>query len=155
MTNTTAITTNIWLCLGAIGSFSVSALHVYVIAKGAEAYRYFGAGEDFARGAEAGAWFPALATSGIVVIFAVLGVYALAGAGILRGLSQIQFPQMRLVILGTGIVYTLRGLLLFAELAMSLNIFSWRDGVRSQDPYFSAVSLALGIVHLVGWRMLK
>jgi hypothetical protein len=140
---------NIWLIIGAGGSFLVSGLHIYVVAVGAAAYRYFGAGEKFARAAEAGSWLPALVTLGIVLVFAILGVYALSGAKLMPKL-----PQMRYVILGTGIVYTLRGLVLIFELGVAMNVFAWRDGIRAQDPIFSAVSLSLGVVHLIGWRLL-
>jgi hypothetical protein len=139
-----------WLLLGAAGSFLVSALHIFVIAQGAWAYRYFGAGEEFARASEAGQMLPAIVTLIIVIIFAILGVYALAGAGVVRVL-----PYLRAVVLFTGVCYTLRGLVLFAELAAQLNIFAWRDGVRPQDPVFSGVSLLLGVVHLVGWYFLR
>jgi hypothetical protein len=141
---------NYWLLAGAMGSFLVSALHIYVIAQGAWAYRYFGAGEKFARASEAGRMFPALETSIIVVIFALLGVYALSGAGVVRVL-----PHLRAVVLFTGACYTLRGLVLFVELASRLNIFVWRDGVRPQDPLFSGVSLFLGVLHLIGWYLLR
>ncbi len=141
---------NIWLVIGAGGSFFVAVLHVFVIIKGAEAYRYFGAGEEFARASDAGLLFPAIATSVIVLIFTVLGVYALSGAGVVRAL-----PFFRAVILFTGIVYTLRGLALVVELSAALNLFAWRDGIRAQDPYFSLVSLCLGLIHLWGWRMLR
>jgi hypothetical protein len=141
---------NYWLLAGAAGSFLVSALHIFVIAEGAWAYRYFGAGEEFARASETGQMFPAIATSVIVVIFALLGVFALSGAGVVRAL-----PYLRAVVLFAGVCYTLRGLVLFVELASQLNIFTWRDGVRPQDPVFSGVSLLLGVLHLVGWYFLR
>lgn len=141
---------NIWLVCGAMASFLVAALHIYIIIAGAPGYRYFGAGEEFAQAAETGKYFPAIVTSGIVIMFVVFGVFALAGAGVIQ-----ELPLMRYIILLVGIGYTLRGFVLFVELAASLNIFAWREGVRPQDPIFSAVSLLFGVVHLLGWWTLR
>lgn len=141
---------NSWLITGALCSFLVAALHIGVIIGGAPAYRYFGAGEEFARAQERGSYRPALITSGIVVVFAVLGVYALSAAGSIRLL-----PRANYVVLATGIVYTLRGLAVFLELGITLNLFAWRDGIRPQDPWFSAASLLFGIIHILGWYQTK
>jgi hypothetical protein len=138
------------LLAGAVGSFLVSLLHIFIIAQGAWAYRYFGAGEEFARAREAGRMFPAIVTFLIVVIFAVLGVFALSGAGMVKTL-----PYMQGVVLFAGFCYTLRGLLVFVELASTWNLFVWRDGVRPQDPVFSGVSLLFGVLHLLGWYFLR
>ena len=65
-----------WLLAAGIGSLSVAVLHVVIIFIGAEAYRYFGAGEEMATGAEQGSTIPELITIGIVFVFIVFGLYA-------------------------------------------------------------------------------
>ncbi|HWN41645.1 MAG TPA: hypothetical protein VNW71_05455, partial [Thermoanaerobaculia bacterium] len=52
-------------------SVAIAALHVEIVFFGAPAYRYFGAGEDMARQAEAGSFVPAAMTLAIAAVFAV------------------------------------------------------------------------------------
>ncbi|MBC7983974.1 MAG: hypothetical protein H7Y02_08975 [Candidatus Obscuribacterales bacterium] len=53
---------NKFLIVGAALSAVAAMLHVGIIFVGAPWYRFFGAGEDMARKAEAGSWYPALIT---------------------------------------------------------------------------------------------
>jgi len=61
------------LCVAALLSFLVAALHVGIIAAGASAYRYFGAGESMARLAEQGSALPAVVTAGATALFVLAG----------------------------------------------------------------------------------
>lgn len=129
-----------WLLLAAAGSFAVALLHAVIIGIGAPAYRYFGAG-DLAPLAEQGSPMPALITSFLVVLFAVWGAYALSGAGVIRRL-----PLLRVGLILIAAIYTLRGLLLIPEL-----IQLGRGALAApRMAVFSAVSLAIGILHIAG-----
>jgi hypothetical protein len=124
------------LLAGAAGSFAVAALHVAIVAIGAPAYRFFGAGERMARDAAAGSLAPPALTVGLVAVFAVWGCYALAGAGGIRHL-----PWLRLGLATIAAIYTLRGLILVPQLVM---------GASERDLAFSAVALAIGAAHVAG-----
>lgn len=129
-----------WLLLAAAGSFAVALLHAVIIFVGPSAYRYFGAG-DLAPLAEQGSAMPALITFCLVILFAVWGVYALSGAGVVRRL-----PLLRVALILIAAIYTLRGLLLIPELVQL-----GRGGLAEpRMAVFSAVSLAIGILHIAG-----
>lgn len=127
-------------------SLAVAALHVVIIFFGAPAYRYFGAGEEMARKAEAGSFIPAAMTLFIAVVFAVFSLYAFAGAGRLRRL-----PLLRTGLVVIAAIYTLRGLGLFLELAGYLQ---GSPAVPPRYLAFSAVSLTIGILYSLGTALL-
>ena len=132
---------NTLLLLGAAGSWAVSVLHLWIAWKGAPAYRFFGAGEEMARAAEKGSPVPAVVTLGIALVFAVFGWYALAAAGIASAL-----PFQTAALWGIGGIFTLRGLVVLIEVVM---IWQGRQ-IPPQNPWFSLVSLSIGLVHLLG-----
>lgn len=138
-----------WLTLGAGLSFGVALLHVAIIVIGAPGYLYFGA-VDLARLAAHGSFLPALLTLGLAAIFAGFGFYALSGAGLVRRL-----PLLTLGLIFVGSLYTLRGLVLVLDL---LRLARGADYPLRQT-LFSATSLAIGLVYLVGtarrWGYLK
>jgi hypothetical protein len=128
-----------WLLAGAAASFALVLLHLGVIVVGAPAYAYFLAGERMVALAEARSLIPTLVTGALAFVFAVFGAYALAGAGFFR------LPATRVLVAAFGCVYTLRGLLIIPEAVM----------VRFMDRptralFFAAVSLLIGVIHLVG-----
>jgi hypothetical protein len=130
-----------WLGAAAIGSFVVAVLHLVVIFIGAPGYAYLGAG-DLAPLAARGSPVPALLTLALAGMFALFGAYALSGAGRIRRL-----PVLRVALLAIGAVYTLRGMPLPLEayaLARGVAPFPARYAV------FSAASLAIGLLYLVG-----
>jgi hypothetical protein len=140
---------NIPLTLASLGSFIVACVHIIVILRGADAYRYFGAGEQIAQMAERGSPLPAILTAVLVCIFLLWAYYPLTALGVSEPLP---FLQPALILIGS--IYTLRGLLLVVELAARMSIITWRADVRPQDPWFSAISLSLGIFYLWGvWLM--
>ena len=132
---------NTLLLMGAVGSFVVSVLHLWIAWKGAPAYRYFGAGEEMAKAAERGSPIPAVVTLGIALVFAVFGWYALAAAGL-----TITLPFQTAVLWGIGAIFTLRGLVVLVELVM----LGQGKRIPAQNPWFSLVSLSIGLVHLLG-----
>lgn len=118
----------------------MALLHVAIIFVGPAGYRYFGAG-DLAPLAEQGSAVPALITSLLVALFAAWGAYALSGAGVLRPL-----PLLRVALVLIAAIYTLRGLAVIPEL-----ILLARGGLTApRMAVFSAVSLAIGLLHIAG-----
>ena len=128
-----------WLVAGAWLSFAASALHIGCILGGPDWYRFFGAGEDMARAAERGEWFPALLTLGIAAVLALWGAFALSGAG-----RIVRLPLTTFCLVGITAVYLLRGLILIPialrrpELVDAFALWS------------SLIVLAYGLVHAVG-----
>jgi len=135
-----ALTSAGWL------SASVAALHVVIIFFGAAAYRYFGAGEDMARQAEAGSAMPAVLTLALATIFAVFALYAFAGAGRLR-----RPPLLRTGLVAIAAIYTLRGLALIPEL---VQFARGSATVMPRQLVFSTVSLTIGLLYLAGTALL-
>jgi hypothetical protein len=134
-----------WLLAGAAASFALVVLHLAVIVVGAPAYAYFLAGQRMVDLAEARSLAPTAVTGAIAFVFAVFGLYGLAGAGCFA------LPATRVLVAAIGCIYTLRGLLIVPEAVM----------VRFLDRptralFFAAISLAIGLVHLIGvarrWR---
>jgi hypothetical protein len=59
-----------------------SLLHIACIFGGPDWYRFFGAGEQFARAAERGSLVPPVMTLGIAIVLAVWALYAFGAAGV-------------------------------------------------------------------------
>ena len=142
---------NQWLKTGGILSFAVALLHLVIVFVGAPAYRYFGAGEEMAAAAESGSAFPAVLTLVLAVVFAVWGLYALSGAGIIRRL-----PLLKIALILIGAVYTLRGIAVFQQIFQTATASA---KVEPRDIVFSLVSLGIGLAYLIGtaanWRSLR
>jgi hypothetical protein len=128
-----------WLVAGAAASFALVVLHVGVVVVGAPAYAYFLAGRLMVDLAEAQALTPTLVTGTLAFVFLVFGLYALAGAGFLR------LPATRVLVAAIGCIYTLRGLLIVPEAIM----VHFLDR-PTRALFFAAVSLVIGVVHLIG-----
>lgn len=130
---------NILLVVGAALSAVAAVLHLCVIAGGAPWYRFFGAGEEMARAAEAGRLFPAVVTFAIALVLALWAVYALSGAGAIR-----QLPWTKPALMAITSVYLARGLAV-------VPLLTW---MRSESTPFlvwsSVICLGYGLVHLVG-----
>ena len=128
-----------WLLAGAAASFALVVLHLGVIVIGAPAYAFFLAGDRMVDMAQAHSLVPTLVTGAVAFVFAVFGSYALAGAGLL------ELPATRVLVAAIGCVYTLRGLLIVPE---ALMVHFLDRPTRAL--FFAAVSLAIGVIHLVG-----
>ena len=130
-----------WLIAGAALSAIAALLHLACIVFGAAWYRFFGAGEQMARMAEAGSWQPAIVTAIIAGILLTWSAYALSGAGVLGRL-----PFLRTALCAITAVYLVRGLAGFAmPLLMpgrTATFWLWS----------SAICLGIGLVHLIGMR---
>jgi len=133
---------NGWLIAGGSLSALASLLHVAVVAGGPDWYRFFGAGEAMAQGAERGSLVPPLLTLGIALVLGVWSAYAFAGAGLLRRL-----PLMRTALVAITAVYLLRGLALLPTLILR------PDLVDSFALWSSLIVLIYGATHVVGtWK---
>jgi len=132
-------------------SVCVAGLHVAILFLGGPAYRYFGAGERMARMAERGSIEPTFIAAALILIFAAWAAYAFSGAGLIAPL-----PRLRLVLLLIGLVYAIRGLFVVPQLSFWLS--AGAAGVPFRHVLFSAASLAVGCIYLLGtaraWRIL-
>jgi hypothetical protein len=132
---------NRWLIIGGWLSLAAALLHVGCIIGGGDWYRFFGAGEEMARAAEAGSLMPPLVTAGIAIVLAIWAAFAFSGAGRIRRL-----PLLRTGLIVIATIYLLRGLailpiLIEPQLRTSFNIWS------------SLIVLGYGIAYAVGtWR---
>jgi hypothetical protein len=92
---------HIWLTIAATLDFAAAILHLAIIAGGAEWYRFFGAGEDFASGAANGDIIPDLVTLGIAAILTTWGLYCLQAAGRVH----LGLPWPRAVLTAITVIY--------------------------------------------------
>lgn len=138
-----------WFLASSVGSFAVAGLHLIIIIIGASAYRYFGAGEEMAVGAEQGSFVPSLVTLGIVFVFIGFGLYALSGAGVIKKLWK-----HKIILMAITVIYLLRGTGFFIEIFGIL--YNYEVPVR--HAVFSLGSLSIGVIHLIGlirgWKVL-
>ena len=132
-------TVNIPLAVGALLSAVAALLHLGIIAGGPAWYRFFGAGERFARAAADGRWYPAVVTLGIAAVLFAWSLYALAGAGVIAGL-----PHLKAALVAITAVYLVRGVA-FAPLVVAKG-----GRVTPFVVWSSLVCLGYGVVHLVG-----
>jgi hypothetical protein len=132
-------TVNIPLAVGALLSAVAALLHLGIIAGGPPWYRFFGAGEGFARAAADGRWYPTVVTLGIAAVLFVWSAYALAGAGVVTRL-----PLLKAALVGITAVYLVRGIA-FAPLILA------KGGTLTPFVVWSSlICLGYGLVHLVG-----
>lgn len=139
------------LLAAGIASAAISVLHLGIVFAGAPAYRYFGAGEEMARKAEAGSLAPAALTLLIAAVFAVFAAYAFSGAGLLRRL-----PLLRVGLVTIAWIYLLRG---FPAFVQGASLVTDPGSVQVRDFVFSLVSLLVGLAYAFGlqraWRELS
>jgi hypothetical protein len=134
------------LTIAGVLSALVALLHFAVIFMGAPAYRYLGAGERMAVMAERGSPVPGAITLVLTAMFAVWSAYAFSGAGLIPRLAL-----LRTGLLGIGLIYTLRGFVVFAQVFLLLRTSASVIPIRHVG--FSAVSLVIGLCYLIGtWR---
>ncbi len=90
---------------------------------------------------------PTLLVASLVVglVFAVWGLYGLAGAGVIRRL-----PLLRLGLIVIGIIYTLRGIPLITILLTMAGIIRDPQPIPPQALISSLVAFGIGLAYLVG-----
>ena len=123
-------------------NLAFAVLHVVIIFVGGVGYRYFGAGENMAKAADAGELRPTVITAGLTLMFAVFGMYALSAAGRVR-----QLPAAKYVVAGIGVLYLLRGLLVAPQAWWA---YTHPSAVPTRFVMFSGFALLMGIVCLQG-----
>ncbi|MEE2000562.1 hypothetical protein QWY20_03785 [Alkalimonas sp. MEB108] len=104
---------NKYLFAAAFCCFAAALAHLGCIVFGGDWYRFFGAGEQMARMAEQGLWYPTIVTSGIVLVLLVWALYALSGAGTIKRL-----PLTRLALILITSIFLLRGVSFVAIMPM-------------------------------------
>lgn len=123
---------------------ALAVFHLVVIFIGAPAYRYFGAGETMAQMDEAGSLVPALGTLVIVAVFIGFAAYAFSGAEMIRPL-----PLLKLGTYAIGVVFSLRGIAVFFQVRQ---LMQSPDALPLREPFFSLVSLIIGLMFIIGAR---
>ncbi|HEY7773207.1 MAG TPA: hypothetical protein VIC26_08490 [Marinagarivorans sp.] len=98
------IAPNAWLSIAAGLSLAASLLHIGIVIRGPDWYRFFGAGEKMATAAEAGRWYPALSGLAIAGILMTWSALALAGA------CGWHFPGLKWLLVLISGVFIVRGL---------------------------------------------
>ncbi|MBP58160.1 MULTISPECIES: hypothetical protein [Idiomarina] len=96
--------TNKYLLAAAICCFAAALAHLGCIVFGGDWYRFFGAGEQMARMAEQGLWYPTIVTSFIVLVLLVWALYGLSGACAIKRL-----PLTKLALILITSIFLLRG----------------------------------------------
>lgn len=130
---------NIWLMIGGVLSALAAVLHVAIVLKGASWYRFFGAGEKFARAAERGEHWQDFVTLAIAAVLALWSTYAFAGSGLIA-----ELPYMPAALVTISAVYLLRGIALVPALVM----------INGEGRVFaiwsSLICLIYGMFHAIG-----
>ena len=120
----------------------VALLHIIIVIGGASWYRFFGAGEEMAKMAEAGSFIPAIVTLSISVIFFIWAIYAFSGAKAIK--KKLPFTKVVLVLISA--IYLLRGLAILAA------IFVVPEQIDSFAIWSSIISFIFGVFYAVGTK---
>ncbi len=124
-------------------SVAAALLHIACIIGGPDWYRFFGAGEAFARAAERGSPVPAIMTMVIAAILAAWAAFAFGAAGIA---PRLPFSRTALVAIA---------FVLIARAAMAFVPAFWVPENRTL-PFIittSAICLVMGLCFAIGtWR---
>jgi hypothetical protein len=99
--------------LGALFSAIAALAHLGCIIFGGDWYRFFGAGEQMAKMAEAGESHPTFVTSVIVLLLSIWSVYGLSGARVIGKL-----PLIRTALVLISSIYILRSISFVALMPM-------------------------------------
>ncbi|MGE6461570.1 hypothetical protein ACQKC7_07305 [Pseudoalteromonas tetraodonis] len=127
------------LILGALFSAVAALAHLGCIIFGGDWYRFFGAGEQMAKMAEAGDSHPTIVTSVLVLILSIWSVYGLSGARLITKL-----PLLRTALVLISLIYVSRGVLFVALMPMfpENSITFWLVS--------SAICLGIGMLYSIG-----
>lgn len=130
------------LFIGGILSLLASLLHIGVIIGGPDWYRFFGAGEELAKMAEKGSYYPAVITFGIALVLSAWAWFAFAGAGFVW-----KPPLLRTGLIAISAVYLLRGLVLLPMLLLT------PEKVNGFAVWSSIIVLVYGLFYAAGtWK---
>jgi hypothetical protein len=133
------------LMLAGLGNVAAALVHIIGWAMGPEAIAFLGAPPYIVRSIEEGTSDAPVTIAVIVAVLAVFAAYAFSGAGLLPRL-----PFLRVVLSLVGLLFILRGLLIFVQL-QSANFSVTFDVVHLG---LSVVVLVLGVLYAIGaWRL--
>ncbi|BBN81762.1 hypothetical protein PA25_17470 [Pseudoalteromonas sp. A25] len=132
---------NLWLFSAGVGTGIAAIMHLVCIYWGPNGYRFFGAGEHFAKLAEQGSYTPTFVTLGITAVlstWATMALYAAKATAII--------PMTRYLLLAVTGVFLLRGILGL--------ILIFNPQGRSELFWLisSAICLVLGICYAIGLK---
>ncbi len=135
---------NFWLVIGGCLSILAGVLHLVIIVKGANWFKFFGAGEKIVALSEKGSWIPGGITFLIALVLIVWGLYAFSGAGLM-----VELPHLKLVIQIIAIVYLLRGLVILPIYIYDKSKVNWFV------VWSSALSFLFGMFYLTGFIAMR
>jgi hypothetical protein len=143
MTNLTGrLSGSHWLIAGGLLSFAAALLHIGCIIFGPNWFRFFGAPEELIVAYEHGDLTLLWMTIFITTVLAIWGLYAWAGAGLIRRL-----PLLRTGLAIITLIYLLRGLWLIPAIIF----VPYPEGAF--DYWSSAIVLVYALVHIIGiWK---
>ena len=139
---------NTFLILGAVSSALAALAHLGCIVFGGSWYRFFGAGEQMAKMAEKGDWYPTAVTSFIVLVLTIWSLYGLSGAKVIPKL-----PFLKLGLLIISFVYLIRGVAFVVIMPM------FPENSLTFWAVSSSICFGIGVFYFVGtiqnWSRLK
>ena len=148
------------LAIGGCANIMVAILHVFMKFIGISAFNYFGAPVALIQLIENNHTWLVMEIMGLLVgLFLVAGFYGLSGAKIIRRL-----PGLNFILVTIGVIYTVRGavvvLIPFPGVVGYLihnypTILGMGRPIMLHDWVFSFISLLVGLIYLVGWRLIK
>ena len=132
---------NRFLIAAAMACAAAGLIHIGCIIFGGSWYRFFGAGEEMARLADAGNSYPTIVTSIISAVLSIWSLYALSGAQIIPRL-----PLLRTALCIITSLLLARGLafIFMMPLFPGNSLLFWLTS--------SALCLAIGICFLIGLK---
>jgi len=136
------------LVVGSICSAVVALAHLGCIIFGGDWYRFFGAGEQMAKMADAGDIHPTIVTSFIVLILSIWSVYGLSGSQLI-----IKLPLIRTGLITISCIYLVRGISFVALMPMfpENSLTFWLVS--------SSICLSIGLLYAIGtyqnWSVLS
>lgn len=117
----------------------VALAHFGCVVFGGDWYRFLGAGEQMAKMAEAGYWYPTLVTLFLVVMLTIWSLYALSGAQVI---FRLPFLRLGLVIIAS--VYIIRGVAFVGLMP------AFPDNSLMFWFISSGISLTIGMLYAIG-----
>ena len=127
------------LIIASICSALAALVHLGCIVFGGDWYRFFGAGEQMAKMAEDGHWYPTVVVLAIAGILLVWSLYALSGARVI-----FRLPFLRLGLVVISVIYLVRGIAFVGLMPMfpGNSLMFWLVS--------SGITLTIGLLYAVG-----
>ena len=127
------------LIVGAVFNALAALAHLGCIIFGGDWYRFFGAGEQIAKMAEDGHWYPTVFASIMVLVLSIWSLYGLSGAKVV-----FRLPLLKLGLIVISLIYLVRGVAFVAIMPM------FPDNSLTFWLVSSGICLSIGILYSVG-----